>query len=448
MKKEIIVAVICLLFITNFQVALGASLNENQKSNSDLKTIDFMGWDTDDLPPSFNWADVNGTDFTTSVRSQSPFASCESFAYVAAVETMVQIKVGYPFGCDLSEAHLFFHSNGNLEWGSYPENDSNYLVEYGVPDEACWPYPKERKLWPKNTTCPNWMNRTVKITNWSYMPSGDINAIKAALVNNGPVPTYLNVYDDFKYYEGGVYRHISGDPIAIHLVCIMGYQDDPKIPSDGYWIVKNSWGKKWGENGWFRIAYGEGSIEQMPVLFQGVYGQFPILYVDDNNVAGPWDGSEAYPYNTISEAIENAYNGWTVYVKNGTYNENLVINKTINIDGESAQTTVINGDGSDVVVYVCAPNIRISGFTIQNSGTNLLNSGIRTLSLYSNATIKNCILQNNDVGIYLNYAFEKSYNTVENNIIRNNRIGIYATWSYNNEILNNEIYQNTETGVK
>jgi len=101
-------------------------------------------------------------------------------AIVAAIETMVQYKVGYPFGCDLSEAHLFFFSGGNLYWGSYPENDTQFLKDYGVPDEACWPYPIDRYQYPLNTTSPDWQNRTVKITDWYYLPE-DINAIKSAL---------------------------------------------------------------------------------------------------------------------------------------------------------------------------------------------------------------------------------------------------------------------------
>ena len=95
------------------------------------------------LPSSFDWRNVNGVDYTTPIRNQQGIPSCESFALVGAVETMVQIKVGFPFNCDLSEAHLFFWSHGNLIWGSYPENDTNFLVNYGVPDEACWPYPKK-----------------------------------------------------------------------------------------------------------------------------------------------------------------------------------------------------------------------------------------------------------------------------------------------------------------
>ena len=60
------------------------------------------------LPTQFSWQDIDGIDFTTPIRDQSPYPSCETFAITAALETMVQYKVGFPFGCDLSETHLFF----------------------------------------------------------------------------------------------------------------------------------------------------------------------------------------------------------------------------------------------------------------------------------------------------------------------------------------------------
>ena len=396
----------------------------------------------DDLPPSFTWRDRDGVDFTTPIRNQMPLPSCETFALVAAVETMVQYEVGYPFGCDLSEAHLFFYSGGNTKWGSYPENDTKFLVEHGVPDEACWPYPKDRYQYPLNTTSPDWQDRTVKISDWYYLPDDPV-AIKTALVNNGPVPTYFHVYQDFPVHKKGIYRHRWGKSLGPHYVTIVGYNDDP-----GYWIVKNSWGTNYQEDGWFKIAYGECSMEKKSFYLTGVYGKFPIVYVDDDNTAGPWDGTEEHPYQTIQEAVDKTYEGYTIYVKNGTYYENLVINKTMKIDGEDKEITIIDGSGIGHSVEISDPNVRISGFTIQNSGTLPFDAGIKTLSLDSCTTIRNNIIQNNDIGIFLNYAYEEPWNIVQDNIIQNNRVGIYAHWSNNNKISGNTIKMNSEHGLE
>ena len=85
-----------------------------------------------DLPESFSWRDKDGVDYTTSVKNQEPCAACESFAMVSIIETLVQYKVGYPFDCDLSEAHLFFYSGGTTEWGVNVTDAANYLIDHGV----------------------------------------------------------------------------------------------------------------------------------------------------------------------------------------------------------------------------------------------------------------------------------------------------------------------------
>jgi parallel beta-helix repeat protein len=394
------------------------------------------------LPSSFSWRDINGVDFTTPIRNQTPYPSCESFALTAAVETMVQYKVGFPFNCDLSEAHLFFFSGGNIIWGSYPENDTKFLKEHGIPDEACWPYPKDKYQYPLNTTSPDWQNRTVKITDWSYIPADPV-AIKTALLTNGPVPSYFLVYDDFVYFKKGIYQHRWGNTRGAHYMAIVGYNDDP-----GYWIVKNSWGTKFQDDGWVNIKYGECGIGTINFLLTGVYGKFPIVYVDDDNIAGPWNGSKEYPYQTIRDALSNVYDGYTIYIMDGMYKEHVFIEKRITLMGENPETTIIDGEGLDDVITIAVPDVKIIGLTVQHSGSQLLNAGIKTLSLNSNATIEHTILQDNAIGLFLNYGYASSWNIVRNNTIRNNVRGIYTHWANNGEITGNTILQNSENGLE
>jgi len=85
MKKIIVISL--LLILTNISLAIAET--ENNIKNSSL-------------PPVFSWRNIDGVDYTTSVKDQRPAPTCEAYALVAALETLVQSQIGYPFDCDLS----------------------------------------------------------------------------------------------------------------------------------------------------------------------------------------------------------------------------------------------------------------------------------------------------------------------------------------------------------
>ena len=80
--------------------------------------------------------------------------------------------------------------------------------------------------------------------------------MKSWIAAKGPVSACFTVYDDFRYYKSGIYIHKSGAQLGGHCVCIVGYSD-----ADRAWIARNSWGPAWGENGYFRIGYGQVGID-------------------------------------------------------------------------------------------------------------------------------------------------------------------------------------------
>jgi len=100
-----------------------------------------------------------------------------------------------------------------------------------------------------------------------------------ALIHNGPLAVAFQVESDFMLYKSGIYHHTqvpqllrSGmsdfDPFEMtnHAVLLVGYGVD-KDTKQKYWIVQNSWGEDWGENGFFRIRRGtdECAIESIAV---------------------------------------------------------------------------------------------------------------------------------------------------------------------------------------
>ena len=221
-----------------------------------------------DLPPYFSWQDINGTDYTTPIKDQSPAPTCEAYALCASLETQMQYQMGELYGPDISETHLYFYAGGTYQAGYVNLIDAaNYLMEYGVPDEGCYPDPHRAFDYPFESI-PGWENRTVKIQEWGWVDH-DVESIKSALIKHGPLIICIFFWQDFFYYRGGVYEHRWGSRTGGHVVTIVGYDN-----SNECWIVKNSWGTKWGEKGWFRMAYDAN-------MFAEWYGEGTgVMYLD------------------------------------------------------------------------------------------------------------------------------------------------------------------------
>ena len=226
----------------------------------------------DFLPDYFDWRNIEGIDYTTPIKDQSPAPTCEAYGLCASLETIMQYQLGELYEPDLSETHLYFYPGGTYEAGYVNIIDAaNYLIEHGVPDEGCYPDPHRAFDYPFESL-EGWENRTVKITEWGWVEH-DIESIKNALIEHGPLVLCIFFWEDFYYYRGGVYEHRWGERAGGHVVTLVGYDD-----SNQCWILKNSWGTKWGENGWFRIAYdadmfAEWYGEGTGVMYlDGVYG--------------------------------------------------------------------------------------------------------------------------------------------------------------------------------
>ena len=143
-----------------------------------------------------------------------------------------------------------------------------------------------------------------------------------------------------------------------------------------------------------------------------------IRYVDDSNLVGPWDGTINFPYKTINDAILNCTEGDTIFVFNGTYFENIVINKRISIIGEGK--SIIDGMYQDYAVYLNCDNIVLKDLIFRNSGGFDGNS---------------CIFVNSDNNLIIDSEIYRA------------RTGLLIKNGNNNEIKNTVFYSNGE-GIK
>jgi C1A family cysteine protease len=236
---------------------------------------------TGNPPSSWDWRDANyqGTtgNWLTGIRDQGNCGSCWAFGAIAVLEAVYNMQNNNPnLDLDLSEQYLVScGSEMSLGMdgccGGHLSATMNFLKSYGTVTEGCFSYqaidhkgrdyddcdlfiPPSNDPVRCNDRCSNWQSEILKIK--SYKSLLTKNSIKNAIVEYGPVIAGFDVYEDFKEYEGGVYEHTSGKYRGGHIVTIIGYDD-----AGGYWICKNSWTDEWGENGYFRIKYGECGID-------------------------------------------------------------------------------------------------------------------------------------------------------------------------------------------
>jgi C1A family cysteine protease len=161
---------------------------------------------------------------------------------------------------DLSEAHLFYchgRSTGQTcDTGWIPDQALTKCRDIGITDESCYPYTAGDQ--DCSNLCSDWSSRVTRATEFHQVASR--SDMKEWLATKGPLTACFVVFSDFFNYTGGVYHHVSGEAEGGHAVAIVGYDD-----SEGCWIVKNSWNDGWGEDGFFRIAYGECEIDTWQV---------------------------------------------------------------------------------------------------------------------------------------------------------------------------------------
>ncbi|HEY9070096.1 MAG TPA: fibronectin type III domain-containing protein [Candidatus Ozemobacteraceae bacterium] len=204
--------------------------------------------DASTLPRRFSWLDKDGRNWTSPAKAQGKYGTCVAFATIAALETGLRISRNQATASlDLSEWDLWLNGTRGkqpLPGGWYPSAAAAYLVETGVPAEEFSPY----ETMAASPNVPASAERT-KVAGWSLVAGRD--SLKQALLN-GPIISSMRVRADFFFYRGGIYEAVAGPEIGDHAILLVGFDDDTSC-----WIAQNSWSAAWGENGFFRIRYGQ-----------------------------------------------------------------------------------------------------------------------------------------------------------------------------------------------
>ena len=226
---------------------------------------------------ALDWRNKDGQDWVTPVKNQGSCGSCWAFSALGVIEAVINIESNDPaMDIDLSEQHFVSSccDAGSCS-GGWPDEALKYARDEGAPIESCFPYNGRSS---SCTPCSDWKDNAWKITNIMYVDS-TTDAFKSALETYGPLSVVLSAPDDWFYYAGGVYEPVwtpeEGVGWANHAVVLVGYND-----TGGYWIVKNSWGAGWGENGYAKVSYG--NLEQYNYAYavSGIIDPDPVEIPD------------------------------------------------------------------------------------------------------------------------------------------------------------------------
>ena len=154
-------------------------------------------------------------------------------------------------------------SSPKCETGGLAFTAWQFFKSNGVVDSLCYPF--EGKESDCDNKCKNgdeW--KVYKASNIYSL--NNIDDIKNDLFNYGYVEATFTVYSDFINYQRGIYQHTTGSLMGNHSVVIVGWGVQNGIR---YWICQNSWGRSWGEDGYFRIKMGEYGIDSN--AYAGIY---------------------------------------------------------------------------------------------------------------------------------------------------------------------------------
>ncbi|EXB38958.1 Thiol protease aleurain-like protein [Morus notabilis] len=224
---------------------LGAAQNCSATTKGNHKLTDAA------LPVTKDWREEG---IVSPVKDQGSCGSCWTFSTTGALEAAYKQAFGKHIS--LSEQQLVdcagafnnFGCNGGL-----PSQAFEYIkYNGGLDTEEAYPYAGVNglcKFKPENVA--------VQIANSVNITLGAEDELKHAVGLVRPVSVAFEVVNPFRLYKEGVFTSVtcgSTSQDVNHAVVAVGYGVENGIP---YWLIKNSWGAEWGDNGYFKMELGK-----------------------------------------------------------------------------------------------------------------------------------------------------------------------------------------------
>jgi C1A family cysteine protease len=248
------------------------------------------------LPDSFDWRDHGKV---TPIKNQLPCATCWIFGLTSVLESAVLVgeDAEYDFSeqrvalcVDRSWFYLYDDADepcGISHGGGWSSLASEVLIRKGAVLESCNPYNSSALQCNGACLCDNCTPvKTVDGYRLVTNNQSQTDLIKEAVYNQGPVT--MAYYDDgaHQYADAsyGTVYDCAACQVASHMVSIIGWDDSVphfETAGTGAWLVKNSWGTNFGNNGYFWLAYNSSCMAEIAYLEYKDYDPNEKLYYWD-----------------------------------------------------------------------------------------------------------------------------------------------------------------------
>eukprot|EP00350_Pseudokeronopsis_sp_OXSARD2_P004237 CAMPEP_0170540092 /NCGR_PEP_ID=MMETSP0211-20121228/115_1 /TAXON_ID=311385 /ORGANISM="Pseudokeronopsis sp., Strain OXSARD2" /LENGTH=308 /DNA_ID=CAMNT_0010842371 /DNA_START=21 /DNA_END=950 /DNA_ORIENTATION=- len=199
------------------------------------------------------------------IRDQASCGSCWAFGATEALSDRFCIYSGGAVDIVLSPQDMVSCDKSNSACsGGNIGRAWDYLENTGVVSDACMPYSSGKG---QVEACPSGCDTFLasptkyKCEAGSAAYASGIRNIRSFLME-GPLDVNFKVYEDFYSYDSGIYVQTSNVYHGGHAVKLVGFGHDEETGLD-FWTIANSWGPDWGENGFFRMAWGEVEVDDV-----------------------------------------------------------------------------------------------------------------------------------------------------------------------------------------
>lgn len=213
-----------------------------------------------DIPSYYNMVDY---DYLTPVKDQRNAGNCWSFAALAVLESCIKKITGQEY--DFSEENMKNLMALYSDYGLNVEtNEGGYLfMAWGYFSSWLGPVNDADDKYSEYSVLSSVLNSIVHVQNMLFFTRNDAldnDAIKKAILKYGAVATGMYYDEIYLYNNESYYNHYNY--ASNHGVSIVGWNDTYSKDNfrnspegDGAWIVRNSWGEDWGNNGYFYVSY-------------------------------------------------------------------------------------------------------------------------------------------------------------------------------------------------